>query len=522
VSDYALGDYIVDEVLEGVGKMSNDNTGIPPANMLSMSAIGKSKKVTLKFTPPNNTVVDSQLLCTVSKLMIRRKAGSIPTGIDDGDLVLELAGEDMKKYENKYYEDDGLENGTEYFYRFFAQSDHGVYNLNEENVVSATPKEYTLLGFKIKKSESDPAARVEYTEGAVGLTPAAVNLTTGAFNYGSFGDFWFVTENKPVMVKYDGTEDYELNPNDYTKKKDGTASDVSNTSYGGNCMSKIPLVWLKMWSDTNYLYCNICDIQLDDSYHAYAHQREDGSIMDYIYLSAFEGSLNSSKVRSIKGLTPMNSQAGSNELTYAKANGSLWSTRSWSQRNLINMLLILMAKTTNTQTAYGYGYYTGGSSSSPNYLATGEASDKGQFYGTNATRNYVKVFHIENWWGDVLERIEGCVTNSSSQLLIKSTKPYNTSGSGYSNKGACSGTSGGYISSCDMDDDGLIPRVTSGSETTYFPDGLWFAANCYALVGGYSYDGFHDGAFALNVYRAISNSGWYIGAALSCEQPIAA
>lgn len=187
------------------------------------------------------------------------------------------------------------------------------------------------------------------------------------------------------------------------------------------------------------------------------------------------------------------------------------------------MLLILMGKTTNTQEAFGYGYYTGGSSSAPNYLTTGGASNKGQFYGTDKTRDYVKVFFIENWWGDVWERIEGCVTNSSVRILVKSTAPYNTTGAGYVDTGVTpGGTSGGFISACKMTEHGLIPTTASGSETTQYPDGLWFAKDCYALVGGDSYSALLVGALALAVISALSNVSWNIGAALSCEQPLAA
>ena len=375
----------------------------------------------------------------------------------------------------------------------------------------------------MKKAESDPATKIEYTEEAVGLTPAKVNLSTGEFDYGSFKNFWFVRDNVPVMLNNDGTEAYELNPNDYTKKADGSPSDVANSSFAGNAMSRIPKVYMKMWEANGYEYCNICDIKLDDSYHAYAHTRADGSEMDYLYLSMFEGSLVSNKVRSIKGLNPMVSKTGTEELTAAKANGSRWSTRSWSQRNLINMLLILMGKTTDTQKAFGYGYYTGGSSSAPNYLTSGGASNKGQFYGTNKTRDYVKVFHIENWWGNVWERIEGCVTNGSTRILVKSVPPYNTAGTGYVDTGVTpGGTSGGYISACKMIEHGLIPMTASGSETTQYPDGLWFAANCYALVGGSCNYGLLVGALALLVNIALSNAPWTVGSALSCEQPLAA
>lgn len=441
------------------------------------------------------------------------KAGSAPTSGTDGTVVDNLT--------DGTVEISGLTNKTEYFFVAYAYTHMRTSSASAP--VSAIPRQYNLLGFRMKKSESDPDAKVEYTEEAVGFTPAKVNLTTGEFDFGSFAGFWFVRDNKPVMLNNDGTEAYELDPNDYTKKLDGSPSDVSNSSFAGNAMSRIPKSYIKEWEEDGYEYCNICDIKLDETYHAYAHTREDGSEMDYLYLSLFEGSLVSNKMRSIKGLNPMVSKTGSEELAFAKANGSRWSTRSWSQRNLINMLLILMGSTTDTQEAFGYGYYTGGSSSAPNYLVSGGASDKGQFYGTNKTRDYVKVFHIENWWGNIWERIEGCVTNASSRILVKSVPPYNTSGSGYVDTGVTpGGTSGGYISACKMTEHGLIPMTASGSETTQYPDGLWYAASCYALVGGGSHSGLPVGALALDLSTALSNAYWSFGSALSCEQPLAA
>ena len=40
----------------------------------------------------------------------------------------------------------------------------------------------------------------------------------------------------PVMLKNNGTVDYVLDPNDYTKKKDGTPSDINNPNYKGSAM----------------------------------------------------------------------------------------------------------------------------------------------------------------------------------------------------------------------------------------------------------------------------------------------
>lgn len=65
-------------------------------------------------------------------------------------------------------------------------------------------------GLKINKNDSNPATRCTYLFDAVGMTPAAMNYSTGAFDFGDWGDVFFVKNNYPAMVKYDGTEDYNL------------------------------------------------------------------------------------------------------------------------------------------------------------------------------------------------------------------------------------------------------------------------------------------------------------------------
>ena len=502
--------------------------GIAPDNMKRFACQAGDRCVKITLTWPDDTKVENpethaaQTISTVRGVKVVMKAGSDPIeNENDGTLLFESTAK--SQYSTKPYVVENLTNDQPYTFAAFPYSDQGVVNRNPLNQKTIVPKSYILLGVKIDKNDSNPATRVHYTEGAEGLTPAHVNLSTGAFDYGSFANFWFVTENKPYMVKSDGTADYELDPNDYTKKLDGTASDVSNLSYDGNAMAKIPLVYLKQWEDSNYEYCNICNIQLNEDYKAYAHMRSDGTIMDYIWLSCFESAMNSSKARSIKGLTPMVSQTGTNEITYSRANGSLWYARSWSQRNLINMLLILMSRSDNFQASFGYGYYTGGSSSSPNYLATGYGSAKGQFYGTNATRDVVKVFHIENWWGNIWERIAGLMYVSGT-IRTKMYPTYNTDGSGYTNTGvSMSGTNGGYVSTTKMTENGRLPVVCSGSDSTYTCDGGWYNASQvdYAFVGGSCYDGLLVGGSAVYLYVLVSHTAWNIGAALSCEQPAA-
>ena len=523
MSDFVQADYTVEETVKGVRALLTDNSGIPPQNMKSFTLRPGDASVKITFEEPEDTVIDGQLICTTKGVIIVRKQGSMPENMDDGVIVLQ--NEEIGKYKNTPFVDSGLTNDVDYYYRFFAYSDHGVFNMNLANSKAVRPQEYILYGFKIDKNDSNPATRVTYLEMAEGMTPAYMDYSAGKFNYGSWNpeEIFFLQNNYPAMVKADGTEDYKLDPEDYTKKLDGSASDVSNTGYNGNAMARMDTVWLYQYEDSNYEYCYICNIQLTEDYHAYAHQRADGSIMEYRWYSLFDGSLVNNKVRSIKGQSTMNSQTGANEIAYAKANGDLWYTRSHSERELIKMLLILMGKSDNTQAVFGNGHYTGGSQAS-NLLKTGTLSDKGRFYGTNGTGVGVKVFHIENFWGNAWDRIAGCMY-VGGKIKVKMTAPYNTTGDGYIDTGiTMGGTSGGYISATKMTEYGRLPVTMNGSETTYTCDGGWYNASQvdYALAGGGCADGFRVGASALVLSDLVSNTGWDFGASLSCEQPLAA
>ena len=79
----------------------------------------------------------------------------------------------------------------------------------------AKPKRY---GMRINLLDSNPATRVKYLYDAVGMTPAGMNFAGGGFDYGDWGDIWFVKKNRPVMVRTDGTVDYELNHENHALK----------------------------------------------------------------------------------------------------------------------------------------------------------------------------------------------------------------------------------------------------------------------------------------------------------------
>ncbi len=382
-------------------------------------------------------------------------------------------------------------------------------------------------GYRIKKTEGGPGARVEYLFDAVGMTPAHMDFTRGVFDYGDWGDKWFITDNKPLMLKSNGTVDYYLNPNNYAEKEDGTASDIANTAYDGNAMAQIPLAWVYRYEDTNYIYEIVSDVQYDENYKALAHTRADGTIADYYYWSMYGGSGSASKIRSLSGQTLAQSLTAAQEIAGCQANGENWYTHTWSQRELIRTLLILMGKSTDTQSVYGYGNCRSATAAS-GMLATGTLNAMGQFFGYSDATHQVKVFHIEKFWGDQWDRTAG-VINSGGKIYVKMTPEspgYRvTDVNGYTNTGATlSGTTGGYISGAIGGEYGIIPTTISGSGSTYYCDGAWFNNSQldYLLCGDSAIGAAAlGGAFTFVVSDAPTGTGWHVGCGLSCEMPAA-
>lgn len=345
----------------------------------------------------------------------------------------------------------------------------------------------TRYGFRRAKSNSSPSSRIEYLFDAVGKTPAAMNLSNGEMDFGDWRDFIYEVA-RPVMLKYDGTVDYYLDPEDQTKKlSDGSASDVSNTGYAGNAMVEFgsEFKWVKRYQDSSYEYVIFSNVQFDAGYIAQAHTGEDGLVRDAFYWGMFKGTNVSSKLRSIGTGSVMVSQTRNTEVTYAMNNGEGHYTIYKSGWDYIGDLLTLISKSDNSQAAFGSGRSASGNSSA---IAVGSLKAKGPFWGSSNGTSDVKVFWIEGFWGNVWEGMAGLILDGSSGIKTKMTPPYNFNASGYTATGIVpSGTSGGYVDTASVTkESGYVPKTVNGSETTYYCDGLWFNNGQvdYALVGG--------------------------------------
>ena len=522
---YTEAEYVIDEVGE---KIKATGVGVAPANMQLFAGQAGDGKAVLKCLEPTDTIIGGQLVASVKGVIVVMNATHYPERETDGTVVEDYTADGQQHTITV----ENLENDTPYYFAAFPYTDHGVVNRTAglrvtddsytPNRTKVTPQAYVLYGYRRTKADSNPATRLVATDMAVGMGKATMNTSTGAIDLKSWVNTWFVQGNKPVMMKYNGTIDYELNPNDYTQKADGTASDIANTAYAGNAMALFPTCWVKRWQDSTYEYFQVCNIQLDSSFKAYAHQRADGSIMEWFARSIYDGANVSNKIRSISGLAPCNNVAGNTQLTYAQANGDLWDSDTWSRVALIWDLLRLMSLNDNVQQAYGYGYYTGMSQAS-HLKNSGTGNTKGQFYGKLANE-VVKTFHVENLWGNIWKIMQGLIYGTNGKYAVKMCRPYSNTGSGYTTTSfGIGGTSGGYQSAHNMSELGLLPITVSGSDSTYIPDGCWWntTQQNFARFGGTGDAGLLVG-FALHLYSLLSYAAWGYGLGLTCEQPLAA
>ncbi len=328
----------------------------------------------------------------------------------------------------------------------------GVYNKNLDKIDAELERQNTYIkelerkltgnivyGFHINGEESDPDKMVSYIADAVGMTPAYMDFDKDTFNYGSWKDAFFMP--RPCMLKYDGTVDYYLDENDYTKRADGGGdSDVKNVSYEGNAMMEWGkdgrLIWVKVVPDQNPISGSvyIANYQADADFHAWSFENASGTLSEHFYTAIYKtyDEFKNNRSRSLS-LDYAMQESAENCIAYAKNNNvndkEMWYIEVLSDVMIEEFLLILIAKTTNLRSTFGNG--TG------NSLGNGKHDSKGLFYGTLYGKNDdgggIKVFGMSNFWND--RRYSGYILDHGIQKIKMTYSDADGQSGGYSKNG---------------------------------------------------------------------------------------
>ena len=354
-------------------------------------------------------------------------------------------------------------------------------------------------GYRMNHSVNNPDNCITYLEDAEGMTPAAMNFSTGVFNYGSWKNAFFMP--RPCMLNYDGTVAYYLDENDYSKKEDGTPSDVSNVNFPGNAMMEWgqngQKIWYKIVPDdsNNGKSANIyiANMKLDNHFEAWSFYDYNGHLANHFYTGIYEPTVDSSlRVRSLSGMDITDYYYSEPEvirdwtcddIAYHCELNNLYGAKSWYCEQycdiiLINLLTILITKSNNVQGKIGTGLIGDGNTTS----ITGTLDDKGIFYGTNTySSGGTKIFGMEHYVGNNPKICAGYI-NNNNRYEYKLTRS-NRDGSGLNDYKFDTTTSGYLIGPAYPTDHNWGKNITEVTyyRYNYFPTNFdWVTTGRYA------------------------------------------
>lgn len=434
---------------------------------------------------------------TWKETVVRYKAGSAPTSATDGTLV--VVETTRNQYANIPLEVIGLTNGVTYYISVFPKSTSGGINTDESQIVSVTPTSQIIYTIKIDQSNSNPLTCCTYADDAIGMTKGSDAWDT-IFGY------------KPCIMKNGVVQGY-LNPNNFTKYEDGTAAPITDTNY--DVMIEFPRMGLDISTSGKVITIKLTDAKDDSNFQYLAHKR--GNVQkDYFYLGAYiasgEGDLTVSQIRSISGAMPLVECTLTNLINGAHDHGSRYEIMGFYQWAYIQALYVMKYGNLNSQAALGKGYVNGDSAQ-----VTGATNRSGLCYGNpNSDTDRVKLFGLEDVWGNVYQQICGLYSNTNKNLLTTTDNfSANTSSSAweYSIGSGVTSNINGYMTESQGNNTGgfITKSYSGGSSTTYYSDISQFYSNSFPIVGGNWTNGDSAGIFRCNISNSLSYTSIYIG-----------
>lgn len=363
-------------------------------------------------------------------------------------------------------------------------------------------KDYKTYTVRIDLNNSDPETACEYMDNAVGMIPG----------YDGWKDTKIIKNIKPCVLN-NGEVQYYLQKDNYTLKEDGTTSVLDGTD--GDVMVEIPKIGYRLWNDENYQYVSITDDPNKEGYCYYAHSLNSVGDCSKLYIGAYLSNMNG---RSYSGQTPDYSLDLNENRDLATAVGSNYSLFSFYSLTLLQCLYVIIYKNLNSQTALGQGY-----TSSNDRTNTGGTNSNTFCYGTSSGSQQVKFLGIEDFYGNEFYWVDGLYCDSSRNIKTDYRNSVFTGSNGNNfqfstSSGLTSNIRGRITQIQGTNETGFVPRVTTGSSSTYYCDFGALYAGSFGCFGGVWNEGLSAGAFRLDVGFSASNTFSNLGARLQYKQ----
>lgn len=331
-----------------------------------------------------------------------------------------------------------------------------------------------IYGIKIDTTNPNPDTCVEYIDDSIGFIPLKVDTTTGDCSYGSWKN---IIEDilgiQPCLVKPDGEVIFKLDPYNYNQTIDGNTIDITSGEFG-QVMIRFKHIYYKFSVEERYIKFQISNKQVDHTWIDTAFISEDGiaTIKQEMFVSAYEAVQKNNILQSVSNESPVFN------LDYTEIESlsefGVFHMINAARKQFIIFLGYLVTKSIDLEKNIGNG-----NSNGP-ILNTGTMNDKGLFYGTNTTTDGVKLFGIENLWGNQLKYMHGIIqkliyainheTDSvilEQHIFTKNFYPYDNIND-YEDAGPIDSING-YVSNLRfLSTSTYIPGEVKGSTNTYY------------------------------------------------------
>lgn len=477
-------------IKNGVLSSPSGGGGMEPLNTTDIGIEESEVSLTIKWKDPDDRIISGQTVSKWKGTKLVYKVDSYPKNESDGILVVDNT--IRNQYENNGFIVTGLTGKTTYYFQLFPYSDTMVYNNNEANRVEGTlkpPMKHPIMTAVIDTTNSNPETSITYADDALTMVPGSDEW-----------DKWFGIY--PCLLKK-GIEVGRLDPNDFTKFEDGTNADITSGN-SGDVMIAFPRMGLKIETIDSKIYISMTSSPNDPDFYYYAHQR--GTVdKNIFYLGAYKSSANG---RSLSGKSPLVGQRMDYFRGMVHLLGTGYELSAFYQLTFRQAMYVLKYKNLHSQSVAGSGYTLRGSTPLP----TGTTNKKGMNF-RSSTSEQMKLFGIEDFWGNIWEWTDG-IHISATRNILTATTDYNDTGVGYKDNGIGSNVNitFNYIKEVQGSTDcGFLIKNYGGSNTTYYCDSGALVGGMALIYGGDYNSHVQAGAFIMKADTAYSSGTGTLG-----------
>lgn len=393
-------------------EIKTDSSGLKPGGALTPACVTDLKvtpsygKLAISWKDPPDKLVNGEPIMTwAGTKLVRCLENRYPTNDEDGVVLVDSTTRDA--YAERGFEDTGLTDGQEYYYKLFPYSTAKVFNsedLNQCKGVSGPE----VFGVRIDTANPDSRAAVTYTDGAVGMQPRSSAWDRTSIFRGI----------RPCLFK-EGKVVCYLDPDDFSKTVDGEDADITSGD-AGDVMIEFPKLGYSITRGENYIDVKVTSNPNDPNFCYYAHTRQEEGDRDFVYIGAYLWLMRSSNdpaysriMYSRKGYFTYTGEGTCQYKDFvnaAHATGSGYELFSFYQLVLIQCLYLLRYKNLHSQYELGIGR-----SQDVNGI-TGATYQSGMHHLSTNDRDPVKFLGLEDLYG-----FGGCIIDRIRTSRISST-----------------------------------------------------------------------------------------------------